>query len=97
MDTQASVLQTTDFGTEHDIRIMLQDAVRRMCAVLLVGMLVIPAVVLVPFLQWGLAAWHFAVRRDLAAARRADGLPAQTERALRTLYRRILQGPARGR
>ena len=70
---------------------------RMVLAAALVVPLAVLALVFVPFLQWGLAAWSFVVRSDLQAARRADALPSRVERLLRGLWRRVLDGrPLRG-
>lgn len=94
METRISAFQAQSFDTKYDVRVMSQSLLRRVWAGVLIGLLVVPALILVPFAQWGLAAWHFVVRRDLAAARRADLLPARAEQALRAIYRRALHGPA---
>lgn len=94
MEIRTSAFEAPSFDAAYDVRVMSQSLLRRAWAGLLTGLLIVLALVLVPFAQWGLAAWHFVVRRDLAAARRAELLPARTERALRAIYRRALYGPA---
>lgn len=67
---------------------------RQLAALTVLLPLAVLALLVVPFLQWGMAAWSFVAHRDLPAARRADQLPMRTERALRGLGRWIAGGPA---
>lgn len=48
---------------------------RLLSATLLITLLLTLALLLLPLLQWGLTAWHFAVRRDLERSQRYEQLP----------------------
>jgi len=67
--------------------------VRLLSAALVLILLSMIALLLLPPLQWFLAAWHFAVRRDLDRSRRSEQLPHQTWAWIRKRVDAVLGRP----